>query len=57
MFLNDRTLGVAKGSAVYDGLGNPTSHSNYSTPLAMNLVSISTQPLRLLDVNLRAWGS
>jgi len=42
MSLNDRTLGVAKGSAVHDGLGNPTSHSNYSNPLATNFVEDPT---------------
>jgi hypothetical protein len=38
MSLNDRNLGVAKGSDVYDGIGNPTSHSNCSNPLATNFV-------------------
>ena len=49
MSLNDRNLGVAKGVNVYDGLGNPTSHSNTSNPLATNLVRRPIQPLRLLD--------
>ena len=42
MFLNDRNLGVAKGVEVYDGIGNPTSHSNASNPFATNLVRIPT---------------
>jgi len=42
MSLNDRNLGVAKGADVYDGIGNPTSHSNYKNPLVTNLVEDPT---------------
>jgi len=42
MSLNDRNLGVAKGADVYDGIGNPTSRSNHSNPLAANLVEDPT---------------
>ena len=38
MSLNDMNLGVAKGADVYDGISNPTSHSNASNPLTRNLV-------------------
>jgi len=42
MSLNDRDLGVAKGADIYDGLANPTSHSNTSNPLATNFVEDPT---------------
>ncbi|KAF9793320.1 hypothetical protein BJ322DRAFT_996030 [Thelephora terrestris] len=42
MSLNDTNLGVAKGVDVYDGIANPTSHSNNSNPLATNLVEDPT---------------
>lgn len=41
MSLNDRNLGVAKACDAYDGIGNPTSHSNQSNPLAVNFVRCS----------------
>jgi len=42
MSLNDRNLGVAKGSDVYDGLANPTSHTNTSNPFTTNFVEDPT---------------
>jgi len=42
MSLNDMNLGVAKGADVYDGLANPTSHSNTSNPRTTNFVEDPT---------------